>query len=151
MATSLAGNFLVEGEPFDVTKINKMLVAVQELQEKTSSLENTLKLPDGSIKQYIPVVWGYRTSAITLKGTGVSGPFNLEWGNSPLSETEQKSGKLSIVASLAEGGGEEGDYRISFTDSGVPQMYIKYVPKSGTASVKKQFNIIVFYPREKTS
>ena len=151
MATSLAGNFLVEGEPFDVTKINKMLVAVQELQEKTASLENTLKLPDGSIKQYIPVVWGYRTKPLTLKANSVSGPFAIDWANSPLVASEQASDKLSVVATLAEGGGEEGDYRISFTDSGVPQMYIKYVPKSGTASVKKQFNIIVFYPREKIS
>jgi hypothetical protein len=151
MATSLAGNFLVEGEPFDVTKINKMLVAVQELQEKTSSLENTLKLPDGSIKQYIPVVWGYRTKPLTLKGTGISGPFQIDWANSPLIASEQTSDKLSIVATLAEGGGEDGDYRISFTDSGVPQMYVKYVPAKGTASVKKSFNIIAFYPREKLS
>jgi hypothetical protein len=104
MATSLAGNFLVEGEPFDVTKINKMLVAVQELQEKTASLENTLKLPDGTIKEYIPIVWGYRTPKLSLKGDGnVSGPFTLDWAKSPFSATEQEDGKISVVASLAEG------------------------------------------------
>jgi hypothetical protein len=153
MATSLAGNFLVEGEPFDVTKINKMLVAVQELQEKTASLENTLKLPDGTIKEYIPIVWGYRTPKLTLKGDGnVSGPFTLDWGKSPFSATEQEDGKISVVASLAEGDAEKDDYRISFTGTGKPQMYIRYVP-AGTskASVQKQFNIIVFYPRIKNA
>lgn len=152
MATSLAGNFLVEGEPFDVTKINKMLVAVQELQEKTASLENTLKMPDGTIKEYIPVVWGYRTPRLTLTGDGkVSGPFTLDWAKSPFTLTEQDDGKISIVASLAEGDSEASDYRISFS-SGKPQMYIKYVPASTSkASVQKQFNIIAFYPRLKIS
>jgi hypothetical protein len=154
MADTLAGNFLVEGEPFDVTKINKLFVAVQALQEKTSSLENTLKLPDGTIKQYIPVVWGYRTPKLSLKGDlSVSGPFTLDWGNSPFTSSEQSDGKMALVASLAEGDAEKDDYRISFTSAGVPQMYIRYVPSSGKAgpAVTKQFNIIAFYPRPKTS
>ena len=152
MATNLAGNFLVEGEPFDVTKINKMLTAVQELQEKTVSLENTLKMPDGTIKEYIPIVWGYRTPKLSLKGDGtVSGPFNLDWAKSPFVASEQTDGKLSVVASLAEGDAEKDDYRISFTNAGAAQMYVRYVPASGKASVTKQFNIIAFYPRLKTS
>lgn len=151
MAESLAGNFLVEGEPFDVTKINKLFVAVQSLQEKTSTLENTLKLPNGTITQYTPVVWGYRTPELSLKANVVSGPFTLDWGASPFYTSEKEDGKISVVATLAEGSGEEGDYRISFTNTGVPQMYVKYVPKSGTASVKKSFNIIAFYARPKTT
>jgi hypothetical protein len=148
MATNLSGNFLVPGEPFDVSKFNLLFTAVQELQSTTNSLSNTLATSTGQTKTTMPVMWGQRVKA-NLKPNADNGPFTFNWGKGPYTSAEYTSGNMIVTASMAEDKEGANDYRISITSTGEPKLYVYWVPSVKTAtSTSKYFNVMFYYDRE---